>query len=308
MFEEYKEAVVRDYQFKMADGTLSLNLTKPTPANIKREWLIVFAGRRSIDDLKTLRLFFGEKQNDEEYERAIRNIDVDRFRPLCKFLNNETKNPEDKFIELLAWLVGFAPRPYQTGYNYVRREQEKEDPKASPNETETMPPDDISKIHVGSSADQITIVKSEKSKIDFLRRITPSKKQGVVILIIVGIIITGAFLYRPKTDSSLLSLLNSQECMYWDGLQYIQADCGTALPQVQLIALERNKLNNFKKIIRPDTLILSDINRVWYLKTNHQLELFTGNGVHPEQPSRDLRRLSEHMFKTYVLTGKVKID
>ena len=96
--------------------------------------------------------------------------------------------------------------------------------------------------------------------------------------------------------------------MYWSGDRYIETTCDTKTPYGQIVALDNFKVDNFKKIIRPDTLTENDINKVWYLKTNNELELYTSDGKHPQQTHRRLRPLSKYMFDKYVVGKKVRIN
>ena len=57
MFEDYREAIVKNYQSEKSDGTSSLNLMKPTPSGLKNESLIFLENRTTKEDFKNLRLF-----------------------------------------------------------------------------------------------------------------------------------------------------------------------------------------------------------------------------------------------------------
>lgn len=310
MFSDYKAAIVEDYHLKKADGSLSLNLLKPTPSGLKNESLIVLETRTKKEDFKTLRLFFGERQNKGEYERAIKNTDVNLFKPLCNFLKGKTANPDEKNIELLAWLIDFSPRPYKLGFTIAD---------IIPAASYTAQSDDqttqsLSGVH---STMIYGGYKTPEAKITVSDKPAPSPGQNLMtgrrkIFIILIVLITGAIalaLNKTQVNSSLSFFSNNEnQCMYWSGDQFIQADCVNKIPNVELIALERAKLDHFRKINRPDTLTESHINKVWYLKTGNKLELFTMEGNHPEQFKKRLHPLSNYMYNKYVVSGKVKVD
>ena len=41
------------------------------------------------------------------------------FRPVVNFMLRKTKKPDEKVIELLAWLINFEPRPFNYGKKYI---------------------------------------------------------------------------------------------------------------------------------------------------------------------------------------------
>ncbi len=300
MFEEYKEAVVRDYQAKLADGSLSLNLIKPTPAGIKKEWLYVFETRRKKDDLKTLRLFFGEKDNDEDYGRALKKIEVDRFRPLCNFLNKDTKNPEDKIIELLAWLIDFPDRPYRYGVPI---------PQNHLNVIETNP-EQIEKSQELSRVESENTIggNNNRGPATGLKEVGSAKESGVkVIRKYKGSIIAFSIVIAIAAGSFVWKYYH-KECMYWDGQKYIAADCSVDVPTSELIALDESKLDNLKWITQPDTITEKHINKVWYIRNNSMVELFTSDGAYPPDRKRRLFPLSKRIYDKYVVTKKVKVN
>ncbi len=312
MFSDYKAAIVKDYHLKKADGTLSLNLMNPTPAGLKNESLIVLETRTKKEDFKTLRLFFGEKENEGDYEKTIRNTDIDKFRPLSNFLKGKTSNPDERNIELLAWLIDFSPRPYRLEFS------------ASDNKVATLPTtrnehqvaqvlsaEHTKMIYGGystaESAQQITV--SEKPDRSLLHRLLNNKRRIFILLIVALTGALGISLNKSRINNTLSAFSNAEkQCMYWSGEHFIQVDCLSQQPNIDLIAIDRSKLDYFRKINRPDTLTERHVNKVWYLKTNNMLELFTMEGKHPEHPEKRLRPLSRYMYNKYVATGKVKVD
>ena len=298
MFEDYREAVVRDYQAKLADGSLSLNLIKPTPAGIKKEWLFVFETRRKKDDRKTLRLFFGEKDDEEDYGKALKKIEVDKFRPLCKFLNKETQNPDDKIIELLAWLIDFPDRPYKYGVPFPQNQLDF----VETNSEQIEKSQEISRVESentvgGNTHSPATGQKEGGPAKDTGFKLTRKYKGAIIAFSIVIAIATGSFVWKYY----------HKECMYWDGQKYIAADCNVDLPTSELIALDESKLNNLKWITQPDTITEKHINKVWYIRNKNMIELFTCEGVYPLDRKRRLFPLSKKIYDKYVATNKVRV-
>ncbi|WP_131797309.1 hypothetical protein [Chryseobacterium kwangjuense] len=103
---------------KKEKGELSLHLTEPTPSRLKSECMTVYSERFNEKDNKALRLFFQTKEDTADYSSSIRNIDTDKFKPLCNFLKGRTSDTDAKNIELLSWLIDFEPRPYDYKNKY----------------------------------------------------------------------------------------------------------------------------------------------------------------------------------------------
>ncbi|HMI01472.1 MAG TPA: hypothetical protein VK541_03270 [Pedobacter sp.] len=118
MLEDYKKAVVHAYHRKKEIGELSLNLSHPTPRKVKNECLIVLRSRTQKKDEPFIRDFFNSGVESNDYSHSITRFDVDKFRPLIKFLRKQTEDTDDKNIELLAWLIDFEERPYKFGVDY----------------------------------------------------------------------------------------------------------------------------------------------------------------------------------------------
>lgn len=113
LFIDYKKHVFNQYEEAKKRAQLSENLLRPTPAKIRAECLLVLKERyNQQQDAKSLRLFFGHQVSATDWEREMKKIDIDRFKPLTNFLKGKTRDTEDKNIELLAWLIDIQPRPY----------------------------------------------------------------------------------------------------------------------------------------------------------------------------------------------------
>lgn len=111
MFEDYATAVMKLYEVRKASRELSLNLTHPTPGNLKKECMELFKKYCDRNDRQMLKSFLERPAQEQLYSQTIRAFDRDKFKPLINFLKKRTKTHE-KNIELLAWLIDFKPRPY----------------------------------------------------------------------------------------------------------------------------------------------------------------------------------------------------
>jgi len=281
--------VLEDYRKKKDRNELSLNLTLATPAKLRNECLAVFGARYSAKDEKTLRLFFSARESAAAYEQAIRKFDIDRFRPLKNLLTNNAISTDDKNIELLAWLIDFQPRPYHPAFNKTQEEiteweaeataaerskktyQEKKDNLAHTNEDPTV----IGGILAGKST--------------FLKK----QKKSVFLLLILALAGSGSYL-------GLTNFLAPQQCMYWTGEEFQPVDCNRQIKDRPVLALETAKVENFKKISRPDTITSRSLGTVWYSKIDNELEFFTAGGLHPVHDERRLKPLSEYIIEKYL--------
>lgn len=123
MLDDYKKAVISDYHQKKVKGLLSLNLSHPTPAKLRDECLLVLHSRPKENDEKLIRDFFNLGVISNDYGPSIKRFDIDKLRPLLKFIKGQIEDTEPKNIELLAWLIDFEPRPYQYGVVYKDDEE-----------------------------------------------------------------------------------------------------------------------------------------------------------------------------------------
>ncbi len=111
MYISYLDDIVAYYQAMQKSGNLPQRLIIPTPASIKDECMAVFESRYRETDGRNLSAFFRVENDKAKIHRAIKQIEISRFRPLQKFLQQNTKT-DDLNIELLAWLIDFPDRPY----------------------------------------------------------------------------------------------------------------------------------------------------------------------------------------------------
>lgn len=118
MFDDYKEEVTNAYKKKRQASALPNNLLFPSPAKLKEECLTVYKQRRLVKDEKILTSFFKVADNAVDYGQSIMSCDIDKFKPLLKYLNERTAYINLKNIDLLAWLIDFQPRPFNFETNY----------------------------------------------------------------------------------------------------------------------------------------------------------------------------------------------
>lgn len=116
---------------------------------------------------------------------------------------------------------------------------------------------------------------------------------GGLIIVIIAIVI--------------YSFIN-KECMCWNGIKYIKVDCRDNTQPYQIIGLNEDKLHNFEKIMKPDTLTKADVGKVWYSKIDNEVEFFTHSGYHPVHSKKSLKAATEHIINTWAGGKSLNLD
>ena len=87
--------------------------------------------------------------------------------------------------------------------------------------------------------------------------------------------------------------------MYWNGERYIATDSSSLGPQLEVIPMNEQPFKYLKLITRPDTLTVENaLHKVWYSKSNNEVEFFTSFGKHPEN-GKALKDATEYIIETY---------
>ena len=314
----YIKLVFGTYQKLRSTAELSPALKKPTLATIRKECLIVYKERPEKKDEATLRSFFGPAKENESFQDLIKDFPTERYKAFSNYLKGKAIKTEDKNVELLAWLIDFPHRPYRYGMEVILTEEEKailnNDESLSENieldneeEKEDKNEEVLGKPH-GNELEAIAISTNDVPELEVPissgRTIRSGKKhvtfnrQWLVIGIplVFAILSLGFYLLYNK----------SAECMYWTGDHYEKIDCDANINNK--ILLNEDRLKNFKKITRPDTLTAWSIEKVYYLKNSGALEYFTAGGKHPVFVTRYLRKLSSNMFEKYPPNNSAGVD
>lgn len=310
---DYGKLVFRTYQLLRSTPEFPSALKQPTPASIRKECLIVYEERPDKKDEPILRSFFGPADENKSYLTPIENFQTDGFRAFTNYLKGRSSKTDDKNVELLAWLINFSHRPYRYDMEVILSENEKAilntdevNGESIQNGIEENNSERVlvepQGIEMGHNATPIVEVegfsKSPKSdtSTEIWNYIKKKKWLFIGIPIFLVILSSGAYLLYNK----------SENCMYWAGDHYEQIDCDANINNK--ILLNEDRLKNFKKITRPDTLTTWSIGKVYYLKNNGALEYFTAAGNHPVFVTRYLRKLSAYMYEIYVRKISVNLD
>ncbi|TDO24859.1 hypothetical protein [Pedobacter duraquae] len=308
MFEDYREIVFAAYKRKKEEGLLSSNLHAPSPARLRNQCEITYDENYSLADENILKGFFGAKGDATDYSLRIRNFDIDKFRPLVKFLNGRITYTDDKNIELLSWLINFSPRPYPLWKkNSVISDQisaensgiedellDKQDIKSVvPNEPEGILEKSLKSHQTESGSTYI-----DKRKIISSRVVSNATKRKLIYAFVASAIVFGSsyFFYNK----------NNQGCMYWNGNRYQSVGCNIKVSGANVLALDTFQVNHVRKITRPDTITRSSIRKIWYAKINGMPEFFTDSSYHPTDNRKRMLPLTEYMYDKYIEPQKHK--
>lgn len=99
-------------------------------------------------------------------------------------------------------------------------------------------------------------------------------------------------------DQSILKIDNTKGCMVWEEDHYKQISCDENNSDNSIVRYQDSK-KDLVKITRPDTLTLENaFGKVWYSKTNNEVEFFNSIGVHPEN-GKTLKNASSYIIKKY---------
>ena len=98
--------------------------------------------------------------------------------------------------------------------------------------------------------------------------------------------------------SEIAEIERRKECMYWNNLEYIPVFCDQNIANFKVVQRNEDFLK-VKKITRPDTLTIENaIGKVWYDKSNKNVEFFTHHGIHPEN-GKTLRNATKTNIEKY---------
>lgn len=327
-FEDYKQEVILTYKKRRDEGKLPHNLQYFTPANLKKECLVVFPDRYAKNDEETFKSLLNVKRNSaEEYLKEVTESNPDIFKPLCNFLKGGTVNTQERNIspkgtvttqerniELLAWLIDFQPRPHLPAdmSQVVKSEwessvnKEEEPAKKEPEENKTVDIVEETKEEFSESASTLTVngfldnrsldndQKTGNGKFGFPRKFNKAVISFFAAFIIVG----GSYFFYDK----------SSQCMYWNGNEYQTVACDQKIEGANILPKDNFRLKQLKRIKNVSEITRGDIGKIYYSKVNRKVEFYTTGGVdvdtsgieNPTDSRKRLLPLTEHMYTEYV--------
>ncbi len=263
---DYSKAIKSKLK-EACDGEFSSYLLDPKLTSLRTICEIIADRELSKVDEKTLRLFFNVAKEDS-LKKGIQKFDIDRLKPIQFFIKREIYNAGIEYLEILAIMVDFKPRPLgnfiKNGYSEKRLEEK-----------------DLIEENIVESNNE----SSGNSK----------KKIGLGILILLGLFIVG---YSIKQNA-----FPEKQCMVWKEDHYEEVDCENEVNSFYNLSKEvKNKeALSLKKIDVCDTttFFVNDKPVVWYGKSHGNHDFFNQDGTHPIT-GKDLKPVTDYIIKKHV--------
>ena len=112
------------------------------------------------------------------------------------------------------------------------------------------------------------------------------------------LIVALSFLMVLATSSYLGYISGKEECMIWNNDHYIKTECSGRSEERKFIS---HIYNNLKKVevSETTTFFKNGEVRIWYYKSNGELEYFSSPGKHPVS-GKTLKPITKYMIDKYV--------
>lgn len=256
---KYQEEVYAEY-LKLKGS--SIVLAEPKPAGLRDKVLELYKNGRE-DSADVIRHF---TQNYTAAGAEIVRLDINKFKPVQHFLLGSTREPADRVVELVAWLIDFEPRPYSK-WLIERVPSENEDEKGR--RSKGKPKNNDSQ--------------SLATKV-------------IVIVAAISLLSIYALVYW-KPNTAIISAEN--KCMYWVKDRFVLIPCDQKDKSKNIIPFDSKKMGRLRMINVFDTLTKSSLGKVWYTKINGKPQFYTDSGFHPTDTLRKLKPLSIHILNTH---------
>ncbi len=214
-------------------------------------------------------------------------------------LNDKENNEEPEFIDE-------EPGNDDLASPGEENEEKKKEPievvkSADPNETLPEPSPEPEKPT--KSGDETGKIPDEKKQDKYSETKGISKAEKALLYFLLFIISIGSAytLWQQKQDNQMMALGNPNTgCMYWTGDHYDTVSCADRNSNRLKLPLDLERMRNFKRITREDTMTRWSIGRLFYIKINGGIEFYTASGHHPVDVTRTLKIISDHIYGTYL--------
>ncbi len=282
-FPDYTKLVYASFKKKQEDSEHPL-LSAFTRSAIRQQCLNVYRERikrGERQELSTLQNFFGVPDKGEDFSSLIEWYPLDKFRPLENLMQGRIQSPAPANVELLAWLIDFKHRPFKVGMNVQLADEEIASLEKKPEQVE-------GRTKMGGGVQE--------------HGETRKKRKGIMLVasLFLAITVGGAFMIRQDKKAKEAFLEKSGiGCMYWLDDHYVKVPCDEEQAGRLFLPLNTKRMMDFKRITNTDTITEWSIGKLYYIKRNKVIELYTTAGNHPVETTRTLRKLSSYMYNKY---------
>jgi hypothetical protein len=329
---EYSKLVMAAFEKKKAEKSLSLLLAHSTRGNIKKACMRRYQERNSERDDVLLRDFFGPATAGRQAMLLIEASDVEDFRTLNNFLKNETRSTDQMNIELLAWLIDFKHRPYSENHNLDLTDEElalldgegdpltgsanKEEKSINTGPGEHTVNDEKEKAYSSALKDPPVIMedpaeeniiadekqepaldheekKEQTTVTSTSTKRNPFQKYTKAALISLGLMVGSGTVY------TVISGAGKTDCVVWSTDHFEKISCDDETAGKNAFHMKEKEWKNFRMITLPDTITEGSIGKLYYIKDGG-LKFYTQSGFYPEDQNRTVKKLSRHIFDTYL--------
>lgn len=269
-------------------GELVSALVNPTRASIRDECLRLYPSRSEQKDRKTIADFFKHDEINGELLDTIYNVDLEDLKALQNFISGGTSKPNYKVVEMLAWLIDFQPRPYDSKVDYSTL-------------AEPAVPEFVPFSQTTSQSEQAAMTEPKISSV-IVKNVTQDVKQGGskrrLVAMILLLLVSGAIVFGLSNKKQSFETNGFDQCMYWTGEKYEIGACIERGGDSVLAAYDPVRYRNFRRIMDTSLITPDAIGKVWYRKKDKKYEFYTMKGKHPVD-GRELRGLTETSYKSY---------
>lgn len=252
------------------DGEFSSYLLDPKLTSLRTICEIIADRELSKVDEKTLRLFFDVAKEDS-LKKGIQKFDIDRLKPIQFFIKREIYNAGIEYLEILAIMVDFKPRPLS---NFIKNDSL-----------------DSSKSEEKNTDRKNTFIEPNEDEKGFSRK----KKIGIWIFGLAVTILAG---YGIKE-----LVAPEKQCMVWKGDHYERIDCqqeNLGFISEIVIPFDENEFELRKiKVCDTTTFLKNGKAIVWYGKKDGEITFFNQDGRNPENGD-ELKEVTKYMIDKYV--------
>ncbi|KYP14140.1 hypothetical protein [Flavihumibacter sp. CACIAM 22H1] len=302
---DYIKLVIGLYKRKRNKNELSVLLSQPTPASIRQECAHVYKERYEKKDEPVLRAFFGPGEHGRQFLGVIENFDLAKFKPIDQYLKKDgNKGLTDKSLELVAWLIDFRHRPYVYGKELLLSEEELLIIQDKPGYAEPVTPFEEPQELPGFFPPEEEKDSAETRPAPLLITIPPKKnwkkRSPRTVSIFLGLVAGIATLSGIAMLRQVVKPGNTVAgCMYWTGEQYAKISCSGQRTGLLVLPMDSEKMKNFKRITREDTITEKSIGNIYYIRLNGGREYYTAAGNHPVYVTRPLQVFSRYIYETH---------
>lgn len=276
-FEDYIVAVKSKYEVEK-DKIYSDFLLKPSPAQLRDFCLVIYDTGLSNKDKEVFELFFKSKP-DAPLRKFIENVEVEKFRKICNFLNGRSSTTSQNSLNLIAILVNYEWRPF----SYFLKSE--------------CRIDDEVKIQTTSIEKPIAILKGQP-QLGY-----QTTKTGVINKIVYGVLALIGCTSIGYTAKSIL--LPEPQCMQWQKNHYEVVDCEIENQMgfnstTEIIPYNENQSHLIKLEVTDTTIFFRNGKSIyWYCKVNGIPEFFNTHGLHPKT-NKALKPVTNYIINKYV--------